>query len=232
MNEILEFETYLSISRTKFGIYLFDTKNRNNFYDKEITFQETNFINYSHLKQFLDDNVFRIEKLVGKFIENIFVIIDNESILNTQIGIKHKNYHPSKSKVYLQSSITKAKDLFKENYPDEKIMHIIINNYLIDGKSYFYLQDNLQYEQLNFVIQFKSLSNEITYNLNKLLQNYQINIIKFLDENYVKNFFDKDIEISKMAFDILRGCNANEVMVVQKNTKKTGFFEKFFQLFS
>ena len=43
MNEILEFETYLSISRTKFGIYLFDTKNRNNFYDKEITFEETNF---------------------------------------------------------------------------------------------------------------------------------------------------------------------------------------------
>ena len=232
MNEIFEFETYLSISRTKFGIYLFDTKNRNNFYDKEITFQETNFINYSHLKQFLDDNVFRIEKLVGKFIENIFVIIDNESILNTQIGIKHKNYHPSKSKVYLQSSITNAKDLFKENYPDEKIMHIIINNYLIDGKNYFYLKDNIQYENLNLVIEFKSISNEIIHNLNKLLQNYQIDIIKFLDENYVKNFFDKDIEISKMAFDILNGCNVNEVMVVQKNTKKSGFFEKFFQLFS
>ena len=232
MNEIFEFETYLSISRTKFGIYLFDTKNRNNFYNKEITFEETNFINYSHLKQFLDDNVFKIEKLVGKFIENIFIIIDNESILNTQIGIKHKNYHPSKSKVYLQSSITNAKDLFKENYPDEKIMHIIINNYLIDGKNYFYLKDNIQYENLNLVIEFKSISNEIIHNLNKLLQNYQIDIIKFLDENYVKNFFDKDIEISKMAFDILNGCNVNEVMVVQKNTKKLGFFEKFFQLFS
>ena len=232
MNEIFEFETYLSISRTKFGIYLFDTKNRNNFYDKEITFEETNFINYSNLKQFLDDNVFKIEKLVGKFIENIFIMIDNESILNTQIGIKHKNYHPSKSKVYLQSSITNANDLFKENYPDEKIMHIIINNYLIDGKNYFYLKDNIQYENLNLVIEFKSISNEIIHNLNKLLQNYQIDIIKFLDENYVKNFFDKDIEISKMAFDILNGCNVNEVMVVQKNTKKSGFFEKFFQLFS
>ena len=232
MNEIFEFETYLSISRTKFGIYLFDTKNRNNFYDKEITFEETNFINYSHLKQFLDDNVFKIEKLVGKFIENIFIMIDNESILNTQIGIKHKNYHPSKSKIYLQSSITNAKDLFKENYPDEKIMHIIINNYLIDGKNYFYLKDNIQYENLNLVIEFKSISNEIIHNLNKLLQNYQIDIIKFLDENYVKNFFDKDIEISKMAFDILNGCNVNEVIVVQKNTKKLGFFEKFFQLFS
>jgi len=232
MNEILEFETYLSISQSKFGIYLFDTKNRNNVYDKEITFEKTNFINYPNLKQFLDDNVFRIEKLVGKFIENIFIIIDDENILNTQIGIKQKNYQPSKSKVYLQSSITNAKDLFKENYPNEKIMHIIINNYFIDGKNYDYLEDNLEYGQLNLVIQFKSISNEIIHNLNKLLQNYQIDIIKFLDENYVKNFFDKDIEISKMAFDILNGCNVNEVMVVQKNTKKLGFFEKFFQLFS
>ena len=232
MNEILEFQTYLSISQTKFGIYLFDTKNKNNLYGKEITFEKTNFINYSHLKQFLDENIFRIEKLIGKFIENIFIIIDDENILNTQIGIKQKNYQPSKSKIYLQSSITNAKDLFKENYPNEKIMHIIINNYLIDGKNYSYIQDNLEYEQLNLVIQFKSISNEIIYNLNKLLQNYQINIIKFLDGNYVKNFFNKDIEISKMAFDILNGCNVNEVIVVQKNSKKLGFFEKFFQLFS
>ncbi len=232
MNEILEFETYLSISQTKFGIYLFDTKNKYNLYEKEISFEKTNFINYSQLKQFLDNNVFRIEKLVGKFIENIFIIIDDENILNTQIGIKQKNYQPSKSKVYLQNSITSAKDLFKENYPDEKIMHIIIKNYLIDGKNYFYLQDNLEYEQLNLVVQFKTISNEIIYNLNKLLQNYQINIIKFLDGNYLKNFFNEDIQISKMAFDILNGCNVNEVMVVQKKTKKLGFFEKFFQLFS
>ena len=231
MNEIFEFETYLSISRTKFGIYLFDTKNRNNFYNKEIIFEETNFINYFHLKQFLDDNVFKIEKLVGKFIENIFIIIDNESILNTQIGIKHKNYHPSKSKVYLQSSITNAKDLFKENYPDEKIMHIIIKNYLIDGKNYSYLQDNLECEQLNLEIEFKSISNEIIHNLNKVLENYQINITKYVDGNYIKSFFNNDIEISKMTFDILNGCNENEVMVVQKNTKKLGFFEKFFNLF-
>ena len=217
MNEILEFQTYLSISQTKFGIYLFDIKNRNNLYSKEITFEKTDNINHSYLKQ---------------FIENIFIIIDYENILNTQIGIKQKNYEPSKSNIYLQSSITNAKDLFRENYPNEKIMHIIINNYLIDGKNHVYLQDNLEYEQLNLVIHFKSISNEIIYNLNKLLQNYQINIIKFLDGDYVKNFFNKDIEISKMAFDILNGCNVNEVMVVQKNPKKLGFFEKFFQLFS
>ena len=30
-------------------------------------------------------------------------------------------------------------------------MHIIINNYLIDGKNLFYFKDNLEYEQLNLV---------------------------------------------------------------------------------
>tara|TARA_B100000900_G_scaffold297045_1_gene255591 strand:+ start:403 stop:1101 length:699 start_codon:yes stop_codon:yes gene_type:complete len=232
MNEILKFETYLSISQIKFGIYLFDTKNRNNLYGKEINFEKTNFINYFHLKQFLDDNVFKIEKLIGKFIENIFIIIDDGNILNTQIGIKQKNYQPSKSKVYLQSSITNAKDLFKENYPDEKILHIIINNYLIDGKNYFYLQDNLEYEQLNLVIQFNSISIDTMHNLNKVLQNYQINITKCLDGNYIKNFNKEEIEIPKMAFNILNGANENEVIIIQKNRKKLGFFEKFFQLFS
>ena len=78
----------------------------------------------------------------------------------------------------------------------------------------------------------QSISNEIIYNLNKVLENYQINITKYVDGNYIKSFFNNEIEISKMTFDILNGCNENEVMVVQKNTKKLGFFEKFFQLFS
>ena len=231
MNEIFEFETYLSISQTKFGIYLFDTKSMKNLYGKEINFEKTNFINYFDLKQFLDDNVFKIEKLLGKFVENIFIIIDYASILDIQIGIKQKNYEPSKTKTFLQSSITNAKDLFKENYPDEKIMHIIIKNYLIDGKKYSYLQDNLECEHFNLEVQFKSISNEIIQNLNKVLKNYQINITKCVDGNYVKNFFNNDIEISKMTFDILNGSNENEVMFVQKNTKKLGFFEKFFNLF-
>ena len=231
MNKIFEFETYLSISQTKFGIYLFDIKSMKNLYGKEINFEKTNFINYFDLKQFLDDNVFKIEKLLGKFVENIFIIIDYASILDIQIGIKQKNYEPSKTKTFLQSSITNAKDLFKENYPDEKIMHIIIKNYLIDGKKYSYLQDNLECEHFNLEVQFKSISNEIIQNLNKVLKNYQINITKCVDGNYVKNFFNNDIEISKMTFDILNGSNENEVMFVQKNTKKLGFFEKFFNLF-
>ena len=232
MSENFELETYLSISPTKFGIFLLNTKNLKNIYNKEITFEKTNFINYSHLKQFLDENIFKIEKLVGKFIDNIFIIIENEKILNIQIGVKQRDDNLLINKAYLQSSIINAKNLFKDSYPNEKIIHIIINKYLVDGKSYSYIKDNVECEEINLIIQFKSISKDITNDLNKVLQNYQINITKYIDGNYIENFLKEDIEVSKKAFNILNGCNENEVMVVPKNIKKLGFFEKFFQLFS
>ena len=77
-----------------------------------------------------------------------------------------------------------------------------------------------------------SISNSFINDLNEILESYHIKIIKYLDGNYVKNFNKEEIEISKMAFNILNGANHNEVIIIQKNTKKLGFFEKFFQLFS
>ena len=37
-------------------------------------------LDLNKLKKFLDDNIFKIEKLIGKFIKNIFLIIENEKI--------------------------------------------------------------------------------------------------------------------------------------------------------
>ena len=68
--------------------------------------------------------------------------------------------------------------------------------------------------------------------LNKILENYQIKITKFLDGSYVKANFSKDREVTEMSYKILCGYNQNEVIFVPKSTKKLAFFEKFFQLFS
>ena len=111
-------------------------------------------------------------------------------------------------------------------------MHIIVNKSLIDGKICLITKENLKCEQISLEIQFKSLPNSVVYDLNKILENYQIKINKFLDESYIKNSFKDDLGFSAMAHKILNGHNPNEVMVVPKNINKMGFFEKFFQLFS
>ena len=233
MNKEEELENYLSISPKKFGIYLFDKKNFKNLYKEELILNDnSNFLDFNNLKKFLDNNVFQIEKLSGKFIENIFFIFEDNKIFNLEMGIKKKNYNISITKEYLENSLIEARDLFRENYPNQEIMHMIINKYFFNDKSYLSFEDNLKIDHFALEIQFKSISNSIIYDLNKILEKYQIKIIKYIDGCYVKNFFSKEIELAEMSHRILNGHNENEVSFVPKNLKKLTFFEKFFQLFS
>ena len=233
MNKESISEVFLSISPNKFGIYLFDINNSKEIYTSEFIIKNNlNSKNFDLLKKFLDNNIYKIEKNIGKFIDNIFIVIDSEKILSLDIGIRKKNYNKFINRQNLENYITEVKDLFKENYPKQKIMHIIINKFLVNGKVRLINEENLECDQLNLEIQIKSLSNSVVYDLNKVLENYQIKINKFLDGNYIKGLSPSDIAFSVMAHKIINGYNNNEVRIVPKNTKKTGFFEKFFQLFS
>ena len=233
MDKENELQCYLSVSSNKYGIYLFDTKNLKNLYKEEIILNnETNYQNYDELKKFLDDNIFKIEKLSGKFIENIFLILEDKKIFNLEIGIKKKNYNISVTKEYLENSLVEAKDLFRESYQNQEIIHMMINKYFMNGETYSLFKENLKTEYFVLEINFKSISRNTINNLNKILENYQIKITKFLDGSYVKANFSKDIEIAEMSYKILCGYNQNEVIFVPKSTKKLAFFEKFFQLFS
>ena len=234
MIEDIDLETYLSISKNKFEIFLFDVKNFKNLYKSEFNLENnTEDIDYKSLKNFLDNNIYKIEKLSGKFVKNIFLIIDNKNILSLIIGIKKKNYDETFKKDHILNCLTEVKDLFKENYRNETILHIIVNKYLIDDKIYLSYDDNLQCDEFALEIQFISISDELINDLNKILENYQINIIKYFDGNYIKNIFKNiDFDFSEIAHKIKGGYNLNEVIVIPKNSKKQGFFEKFFQLFS
>ena len=233
MNKDLELENYLSISPNKFGIYLFDKKNLKNLYKEELVIKDNDrSLNLDDLKKFLDDNIFKIEKLSGKFVENIYLIFEDKNIFNLQIGIKKKNYNISITKKYLENLLIESKDLFRDHYHDQEIMHMIINKYFFNNISYQSFQENLKCDHLALEIEFKFISNNIIYDLNKVLKNYQIKIVRYIDGSYVKNIINDDLEISEMTHKILTGYNENEVTFMPKNIKKLGFFEKFFQLFS
>ena len=160
MVEEIDFETYLSLSKNKFEIFLFDNKNLKNLYQKELKL-EGNIINLEKLSKFLDDNIFKIEKFYGKFIENIFLIIESDENLQVNICIKKKNYDKLINKKTLENTLIEVKDLFKEAYQDQIIMHMIINNYLINGKNYNSYIDNLRSDNLCLEVNFLSISNNV-----------------------------------------------------------------------
>ena len=85
------FETYLNISSNKLRIYLLDKKKLKNLYFKEQSFENDKvFLDFNILKKFLDDNIYKIEKLIGEFIKNITLIVESKTILKLNVGLKNK----------------------------------------------------------------------------------------------------------------------------------------------
>ena len=122
MIEDQEVETYLSISQFKIGIYLFDIKNLKNLYTKELKYNTRDEkIDLNILNTFLEENIFKIEKLLGKFIKNISLIILDSKSNNICFGVKKKIYNEKIDKKYLENLLTDVKDLFKENYQNKKL---------------------------------------------------------------------------------------------------------------
>ena len=110
---------------------------------------------------------------------------------------------------------------------------MIIDKYIIDGVSYSSLQDQISNDEICLEIKLISISNLIILEIEKILKKYQIQVNNFLDKGYVEDFFvDKQLDISLMAHKLKNGENYKEVRITSKFTKKLGFFEKFFQLFS
>ena len=231
MIENLDFETFLYISENKYQIFVYDKNNLKNLYNKEI--EKDDEIELNILSKFIDDNIYKIEKMIKKFIRNIILIIEDDNVLDIGISLKKKNYEKNIDQKQLENSLVEVKDIFKENYQDLIIMHMIIvekeNNFLLNDAN---SNDDYLFLEVNFI----SVPYYFTFNFDKLLENHQINIKRYMSGDYIKSFFDieskESIELFVTANKLNEGLNKNEVQLVSKSKENKGFFEKFFQLFS
>ena len=105
----------------------------------------------------------------------------------------------------------------------------VYNN--VDGN--LSLDDSLNGDNFCIEVQFISIPNKFLFEIDKVLEKYQIKIDQYFEINYIKSIFkDENIKFSEMVFKVQNGLIENEVKLVPKSSKKLGFFEKFFQLFS
>ena len=234
MIEEADFETFLYLSRNQCVIFVENKRTFKSLYKEEIKIADEIYPDdLSHLSKFLDENIYRIEKLVGNFIKDITLIIENDKILNVDIGIKKKDHTQFLNQDYLKNDLIEVKDLFKASYQNQVIMHMLIINYDEDGNKN--LSNNFDFDEDNLyiVVKFISISNSLTSILDKLLEKHQIQINQYMSGEYIKNFIGEDFgELSMMASKLKNGFNKNEVTLISKNIENKGFFEKFFQLFS
>jgi hypothetical protein len=234
MIEEADFETFLHVSKYRYQISVFDKQKLENLYCKELKINNNiDSTDLNYLSKFLDDNIYKIEKLIGNFIKNIIFITEQDENLSVNITIKKKNYEKVISQKYIETNLTEIKDLFKENYQDQIIMHMVIINYDANYKKNLSYGLDMNEDHLYLAVNFISISKNLTSVFDKLLEKHQIKISRYMSGKYIQNFFARDnSELSAMASKLKNGFNKNEVTLVSKNIENKGFFEKFFQLFS
>ena len=88
MIEDTEFETFLYVSKNKYQIFVYDKNNLKNLYNEEI--KNDDEIELTNLSKFLDENIYKIEKMIKNFIRNIILIIEDDKVLEVGISLKKK----------------------------------------------------------------------------------------------------------------------------------------------
>jgi len=231
MIENSDFETFLYISKSKYQIFVYDKNNLKNLYKEELENNDETELNI--FSKFIDDNIYKIEKKIKNFIRNIILIIEDDKVLEVVISIKKKNFEKYTDQKNLKNSLVEIKDIFRENYKDQIIMHMIIVNNNKSENNYLLNNSNKNNDYLFLEVNFISIPNNFTSYFDKLLENHQIKITNYMSGKYIKSYFTEDqTELSVIANKLNNGLNNKEVKIVSKNVKNKGFFEKFFQLFN
>ena len=234
MSNEINFETYLFVNNKKFIICVIHNISYEIIYSEQALLTDNNReLDFEKLNEFLEKNIFKIEKILNNFIKNINIILDSEEFFSVNLSVKKNNNGNYIDADALVHPLDDLKNSCQSNFQDQKIIHILIENYLVDNKNYFSLPQKLKCSFFSIDVKFICLSKKFIEDLELVLKKYHILVNQILCANYIESFIDKDNQnIFISASRIKSGLNVNEVSLVPKTIKNKGFFEKFFDFFS
>tara|TARA_B100000212_G_C27197156_1_gene457128 strand:+ start:39 stop:740 length:702 start_codon:yes stop_codon:yes gene_type:complete len=228
-----DFEVFLFFSPEKLILSVNRKTDFKLIYKDELFFENNNYLNFDKLTFFLNENIFKVEKILGSFIEKINIIVETKDFLNLQISIKKYDYNENINSNVILYLIKSARSQCEKTIKNRKIIHILIDNYYIDDTHFAKLPLNQKCKNFSLDISFICLPDELIKQIVKTLKKFQISINRILSATYIDKFAnDRDTNFFKMASKIIGGYNENEIKLINKTLKNKGFFEKFFDLFN
>ena len=229
-----DFQTYLYLNNTQYMIYVTDNKTNEKIYSERLAIEENSTeLKFSKLDELLDSNILKIEKKLNSFIKDIYVILDSKEFHSIKLSIKKDNNGNSINSDTLIHPLNDLKNLCQSNLQNKKIIHFLIEKYVIDNKFYSSLPKNVNCNHFSLDTEFICLSKNLIENIEKILNKYHISLNQILSASYVEKLKDNsDSTIFATASRIISGHNSNEVLLIGKINKKQGFFERFFNFFN
>ena len=224
---------FLFLSFDKFTIVVLNSIDEFVYKKESAIDNKSNQIDFNFLDNFLSDNIFKIEKELNEFVKNIFLIIDNQSIFSVNLSIKNKFDNITINSNSVHKLLLESKSCCKKTLEDFDILHMKIDRFNVDGAYFKTLTEKENCKKFSIEISYICLPKKISKTIENVLVKYQISIDQILSFNYLNSFLDnKNDNLYTIAQKILDGFNENEVFITKKNSKKLGFFERFFNFFN
>ena len=154
---------------------------------------------------------------------------------NLKIEISTKKSYDLKQiqKDQIQYLIQDLKQQILTSNKDLKILHIIIENYIIDGNKIHEIPLQINCKNLIIEAKFICVKKNLADFFYRIFKNYQIKLNSVICGNYALslNEIDKS-NLLEGGLKVVNGENMKEVHILPKKQAKLGFFEKMFHLFS
>ena len=226
-------KTFLFINLKKFKIIVLDDLNEVIFKKELLLKPSSEKFDFVLFDDFINQNIFKIEKELNEFIKFIFIIIDHNDIFSVNLSIKNKINHVPLNTNLINNLLVEAKSCCRETLEKLDVMHMKIDQFYVDNDIYKTFPDNIRFKDLSVDLSFICIPKNFLQNLEKVLKKYQISIVKILSYQYLNGFIDiSGNEPGLVSKKILTGFNENEVIFTSKVLRNQSFFEKFFNFFN
>ena len=233
MKNNLENKIFLFLGIDKFTIVALNSIDEEVYKEEILKDNKSNQIDLNFLDNFLNENIFKIEKKLNEFVKNIFLIIDHQNIFSIHLSIKNKFDNININSDSMHKLLLEAKSCCKKTLEDLDILHMKIDQFYIDGTYFKTLPKKKNCNNLSIDVSYICLPKKISKTIENVLRKYQISLDRMLSLDYLNSFLDdKNENLYATAQKILDGFNENEVFIADRNSKKLGFFEKFFNFFN
>ena len=215
-------ETIIDFGASKIRLSVFESTLLKCIHNDEKEFETNLNINNLDLQKtekVISKLIIDAEKKVNTHLNNISLMIDSPNIKSAAISIK-KNFDGKKiNSDKIKILLNECKTLIEKNYAESKVIHIIIDKFIIDEKIYYNIPNNdISCNVLVVEIKFLIFPNKLEEELNNIFKKNHISINEIYSSSYLKSYcYNNIIENYKEKFFLDIGHKKTCLILFDKN---------------
>ena len=186
----------------------------NRSHPHEAFYTESEFFrDQSNLELKIQKIVTSLEKDSNEYIDKINLMIDSSKMFSVGISLSKKLDGSEIKKTNIQFLVQEAKQQILKHYINHKIIHIIINNYTIDGVDYSYLPDEIKCDFISIDILFICLPKDIVLYYKDVFLKSNILVDQIICSSYARSInYKNNLHLNGLMSFIDIGFNRTSVI--------------------